>query len=221
LPDARRALARSIAADRSIKRSWALRVMLWKFVRMAFAPGVVLAGTGRMIACWVTGNDAKKCDCWRNAGPEHRNWGLDEYVNACKEAMEAACEISGSPDCNVLGICAGGITTSLTLGHLAAMGDKRVNAGTLLVTIWRATASTTASPRQSSPMPGADMRVPAFFTVTSVPSGNTVSRCATMRMISLVLAPARSPITFPAESVRTLRPLAAKSFARKAARARS
>lgn len=41
----------------------------WKFVRIAFAPGVLLAGTGRLIACWVTGNEAKKCDCWRNGGP--------------------------------------------------------------------------------------------------------------------------------------------------------
>ena len=72
---------------------------------------------------------------WRNPTPRDREWGLDEYVNACKEAMEAACEISGSPDCNVLGVCAGGITTSLTLGHLAASGDKRVNAATLLVTM--------------------------------------------------------------------------------------
>src|SRR6202044_3409531 len=31
--------------------------------------------------------------------------------------------------------CAGGITTSLMLGHLAASGDKRVNAATLLVTM--------------------------------------------------------------------------------------
>jgi hypothetical protein len=41
----------------------------WKFVRVAFVPGVVLAGTGRLIACWVTGNDAKQCDAWRNGGP--------------------------------------------------------------------------------------------------------------------------------------------------------
>src|ERR1019366_10821039 len=72
---------------------------------------------------------------WRNPAPRNRDWGLDDYVNTCKEAMAAACEISGSPDCNVLGVCAGGITTSLTLGHLAATGDKRVNAATLLVTM--------------------------------------------------------------------------------------
>ena len=72
---------------------------------------------------------------WRNPTPQDRDWDLDRYVNACKEAMEAACEISGSADCNVLGVCAGGITTALTLGHLAASGDKRVNAATLLVTM--------------------------------------------------------------------------------------
>ena len=72
---------------------------------------------------------------WRNPTPRDRDWGLDEYVTACKDAITAACEITGSPDCNVLGVCAGGITTSLTLGHLAAVGDKRVNAVTLLVTM--------------------------------------------------------------------------------------
>ncbi len=72
---------------------------------------------------------------WRNPTPRNRDWGLDDYVTACKEAISAACEITGSPDCNVLGVCAGGITTSLMLGHLAASNDKRVNAATLLVTM--------------------------------------------------------------------------------------
>ena len=35
---------------------------------------------------------------WRNPRPEHRNWGLDEYVTALKDALDAVCEISGSPD---------------------------------------------------------------------------------------------------------------------------
>ncbi|MDO8432130.1 MAG: alpha/beta fold hydrolase [Candidatus Binatus sp.] len=72
---------------------------------------------------------------WRNPTPENRNWGLDDYVTACKDAIAAACEITGSPDCNVLGVCAGGITTSMMLGHLAASGDRRVNSATLLVTM--------------------------------------------------------------------------------------
>ena len=72
---------------------------------------------------------------WRNPTAAMRDKSLDDYVEACQKAMAVACEVSGSPDCNVLGICAGGITTSLTLGHLAATEDKRVNAGTLLVTM--------------------------------------------------------------------------------------
>jgi polyhydroxyalkanoate synthase len=72
---------------------------------------------------------------WRNPRPEHRNWGLDQYVNAVREALEAVCEISDSDSANLLGICSGGITSALTLGHLAAVGDRRINAATLVVTM--------------------------------------------------------------------------------------
>jgi polyhydroxyalkanoate synthase len=72
---------------------------------------------------------------WRNPKPEHRNRGLDDYVGACKDALAAVCEISGSRDANLLGVCAGGITSSLLLGHLAALGERRINAATLVVTM--------------------------------------------------------------------------------------
>src|SRR4051794_39723614 len=42
----------------------------WKFARIGFFPGVLLAALGRSLACIVTGTEAKKCDCWRRAGPE-------------------------------------------------------------------------------------------------------------------------------------------------------
>lgn len=72
---------------------------------------------------------------FRNPGPEHRDWGLDTYVAAILEAADAAIEISGSPDLNVLGVCAGGITMASMLGHLADQGDTRFNSATFLVTI--------------------------------------------------------------------------------------
>jgi len=72
---------------------------------------------------------------WRNPTPANRDWGIDEYVTSCKEAIDAACTITESPDCNVVGVCAGGITSSLLLGHLTAAGENRVNAMTLLVTM--------------------------------------------------------------------------------------
>jgi len=72
---------------------------------------------------------------WRNPGPEDRAMGLDDYVNACKEASEIVSAVTGSPDLNLVGVCAGGITSSLLLGHLAATGDRRINAATLVVTM--------------------------------------------------------------------------------------
>lgn len=72
---------------------------------------------------------------WRNPGPEDRKMGLDDYVNACKEASAIVSAVTGSPDINLMGVCAGGITSSLLLGHLAATGDRRINAATLVVTM--------------------------------------------------------------------------------------
>jgi poly[(R)-3-hydroxyalkanoate] polymerase subunit PhaC len=72
---------------------------------------------------------------WRNPTAEHRDWGLDSYVQAALSAIDAATEISGSDDCNLVGACAGGITMALLLGHLAATGSSRVNSATFAVTI--------------------------------------------------------------------------------------
>ena len=72
---------------------------------------------------------------WRNPGPEDRDMGLDDYVSACKEASAVAAAITGSPDINLLAVCAGGITSSVMLGHLRAIGDRRINAATLIVTM--------------------------------------------------------------------------------------
>ena len=72
---------------------------------------------------------------WRNPGPQDRAMGLDDYVNACKEATAIVSAVTGSPDLNLVGVCAGGITSSLLLGHLAAANDRRINAATLIVTM--------------------------------------------------------------------------------------
>ena len=72
---------------------------------------------------------------WRNPGPEQRDWGLDEYAAACIEAMEVAAEVTGSDTVNVTGFCAGGMTESAVLSHLAATGRHLVNAATLAITL--------------------------------------------------------------------------------------
>lgn len=72
---------------------------------------------------------------WRNPGPEDRDWSLDDYGNACLDAMRAAAEICGVEEVNPIGFCAGGMTLSGILSHLATTGDGLVNAASLAVTM--------------------------------------------------------------------------------------
>jgi polyhydroxyalkanoate synthase subunit PhaC len=72
---------------------------------------------------------------WRNPRPEHGHWGVEDYVKAQLQAIEIACDVTGSPDVSVFGLCAGGLTTALMLGHMAATGDRRVNSATFAVTM--------------------------------------------------------------------------------------
>jgi polyhydroxyalkanoate synthase len=88
---------------------------------------------------------------WRNPGPAMRAWDLDTYVTAVEEGMDAALQITGSSDLNLLGVCAGGITTAALLGHLAARGDERVNAVSFLVTVLDWDAPSTVGSLTSGP----------------------------------------------------------------------
>jgi polyhydroxyalkanoate synthase len=72
---------------------------------------------------------------WRNPGPAHREWDLDVYVAAVQEGIDAALALTRQQDLNLLGVCAGGITSAAMLGQMTAAGDDRVNALTLLVTV--------------------------------------------------------------------------------------
>jgi polyhydroxyalkanoate synthase len=71
---------------------------------------------------------------WRNPTPEQRDWGLDTYLEAALEAVDATLEIARSDDLNILSMCAGGLTAACLLSHLAALGDNRVSAAALVVT---------------------------------------------------------------------------------------
>ena len=72
---------------------------------------------------------------WRNPTPAQRDWGLGSYVTALIEASDAVAEITGAEKINVMGACAGGITTAVFLAHLAARGDDRFSSATFPVTM--------------------------------------------------------------------------------------
>ena len=50
-------------------------------------------------------------------------------------AIDAVREITGSPDVNLIGFCAGGIIATTLLNHLAATGDDRVHSMSYAVTL--------------------------------------------------------------------------------------
>ena len=74
---------------------------------------------------------------WRNPRAElgHGRWGIDDYLTAQAKAAEVIKKITGSDTVNWLGLCAGGITTALMLGYLAATGDASAGSATFIVTM--------------------------------------------------------------------------------------
>ncbi len=72
---------------------------------------------------------------WRNPGPEHRDWGLEDYARAVLEAVEAVTAITSAPKLNLVAFCAGGILSSIVAAHLAATGKDLINTLTLCVTM--------------------------------------------------------------------------------------
>jgi polyhydroxyalkanoate synthase len=72
---------------------------------------------------------------WRNPGPEQGDWGLDDYATAVSSAIDQVREVTGSPQVNLVGFCAGGIVSTTLLNHLAGIGDERVHSATLGVTL--------------------------------------------------------------------------------------
>jgi polyhydroxyalkanoate synthase len=72
---------------------------------------------------------------WRNPTVKQRDWGVGTYVQAVLDASDVIRDITGQDAINVAGACAGGMTQALALGHLAAKGDRRINAATFMVTV--------------------------------------------------------------------------------------
>jgi polyhydroxyalkanoate synthase len=80
---------------------------------------------------------------WRNPGKEQADWDLSTYAGAVLESLDAVQEITGQDSANLLGLCAGGMTTAAMMGHLAAIGQlSRIRSLTLLVNMLDTSAPT-------------------------------------------------------------------------------
>jgi polyhydroxyalkanoate synthase subunit PhaC len=72
---------------------------------------------------------------WRNPTAEQSHWDLDTYAGTVSAAIDTVRDITGSPDVNLIGFCAGGIIATTLLNHLAATGDHRVHSMSYAVTL--------------------------------------------------------------------------------------
>jgi polyhydroxyalkanoate synthase len=83
---------------------------------------------------------------WRNPDARHSKWGLDTYVGAVIEALDAVEDIAGVDRTHVLAACSGGILASIAAAHLTATGRAdRLASLDLLVTLLDQTRAGTTS----------------------------------------------------------------------------
>ncbi|MBU3055130.1 class II poly(R)-hydroxyalkanoic acid synthase [Pseudomonas indica] len=83
---------------------------------------------------------------WRNPDARHREWGLSTYVQAVEQALDVCRAICGSRDVNLLGACAGGLTTAALQGHLQARRQlRKVASSTYLVSLMDSQVDTPAT----------------------------------------------------------------------------
>ncbi|RKQ86854.1 polyhydroxyalkanoate synthase [Solirubrobacter pauli] len=73
---------------------------------------------------------------WRNPTQADGGRSIDDYVAAQLRAVDVVLEITGAESLNLIGVCAGGLTTGLMLGHLAATGQaEQVTSATFAISM--------------------------------------------------------------------------------------
>ncbi|MBX7540482.1 PHA/PHB synthase family protein [Qipengyuania sphaerica] len=72
---------------------------------------------------------------WKNPSKDQGHWDMADYVNSCREAMEAVSKITGSKKVNVSAGCSGGQTAAMLASKLASDGDNILGSLTLMVCV--------------------------------------------------------------------------------------
>ncbi len=72
---------------------------------------------------------------WKNPTKDQGHWDMADYVNSCREAMEAVSKITGSKKVNVSAGCSGGQTAAMLASKLAAEGESILGSLTLMVCV--------------------------------------------------------------------------------------
>jgi len=60
---------------------------------------------------------------WRNPGRRYRNWDVNTYGGAVVDSLDAVRSITKASKANIMGLCAGGIISSMAGAHLSKAGQ--------------------------------------------------------------------------------------------------
>ena len=92
---------------------------------------------------------------WRNPTVEHRDWGLDTYIAALDEAVDAVRDITGADDISMMGSCSGGITS---VAYLAVLwrGQRAEIKNLVLAVCMLDTSAISGQPLRLADHPGDD-----------------------------------------------------------------
>ncbi len=94
------------------------------------------------------------CVSWRNPTEKQADWGLDTYVQALDEGVDAALAVTGADAVNIQGSCSGGITLTTYLAWLAGRSEQKVRSVMLAVCVLDPdSAARPISPRSSRRRP--------------------------------------------------------------------
>lgn len=72
---------------------------------------------------------------WRNPKPEHRDWNSDTYAGGVIQAVEIIRAIMDVEKIDLMGVCAGGLTTAIAAGVMQARGDDWINSLSLHINV--------------------------------------------------------------------------------------
>lgn len=112
---------------------------------------------------------------WRNPTVENRDWGLDTYVAALDEAVDAVREIAGCDDITMMGSCSGGITSAAYLAALGATKEQKIK-NLVLAVCMLDTSTTTDSPFGSLMTPETMRAAKAASRLRGVLDGHDLAR---------------------------------------------
>ena len=72
---------------------------------------------------------------WRNPEREHRDWSLATYADGVIEAVRVIREMQNDTKVNLMGVCAGGLTTAVAAGVLVKQNKDWINSLSLFINV--------------------------------------------------------------------------------------